>query len=252
MAVDFKNYGGSLALKLIDGYVYEKTAGSNAGDVEYPVISNTTCFVTGTLIDTINGRKPVESLEVGDVLVTLGGQSAAVRWLGSQVVICKGKLSPVHFPEGVIGNTEALEVSRPHRMVVENPFVELMFGVPRVAVRAGHFVGRSGIHLRQTKRVEYHHVLLDRHYMIYGARVASESFDPADRNIESLNFAARAAISQVVPGVLYGNLHQYSTPRVPNLRSNEAKLLLDRIYGPVVDKADIVEMPEDMPLLESA
>src|SRR5579871_4513291 len=59
-----------------------------------PFFSNTltstsVCFVEGTLIRTPKGDVPVQSLKIGDVVVTGSGALRSVRWLGHRNVNCR-------------------------------------------------------------------------------------------------------------------------------------------------------------------
>lgn len=44
------------------------------------------CFLTGTLIATSDGPRPVEDLAIGDEVMTADGGAATVKWLGRQTV----------------------------------------------------------------------------------------------------------------------------------------------------------------------
>ncbi len=46
------------------------------------------CFAAGTLIETVDGQRAVETLAVGDEVVTLLGGSGRIVWVGSRAVDC--------------------------------------------------------------------------------------------------------------------------------------------------------------------
>jgi hypothetical protein len=54
------------------------------------------CFAAGTMIATPEGERAVESLQIGDLITTADGKSAAVTFLGVQTIV------PVLFRDGLV------------------------------------------------------------------------------------------------------------------------------------------------------
>lgn len=140
-----------------------------------PVI-NPPCFCAGTYIRTINGDIAVEDLVIGDQVLTLNGKTKPITWIGSR------KDHASHYPEkerngfwpirfkanslGFHSPTEDLLVSPLHGMFVDG-------------VRICAFLLVNGSTILQEKSnnyVEYFHVELSDHSIIYSNNAPSESY----------------------------------------------------------------------------
>lgn len=139
------------------------------------------CYVRGTRILTTTGYKPVETLEIGDLLVTQGGRQAPVLWLGSRIVEAPqadgGRDLPVLFTAGSLGAgvpERDLRVSPNHAMFVGGALVAASVLVNRSSIVRDY--GHVGA-------VEYFHVELPSHDVILAEGAAAESFlDVGDRD----------------------------------------------------------------------
>lgn len=138
------------------------------------------CYDRGTLIDTDRGPRPVESLRPGDRVRTLDNGFCPVRWVGGRHVIGVGIFAPVEIAAGVLGATARLRVSQQHRILVAGPRAELLFGDPEVFVPAVHLVDGHRVRMIGRTRVQYFHLLLDRHEVILANGLASESLFRGD------------------------------------------------------------------------
>lgn len=136
------------------------------------------CLTPGVLVDTSEGRIPVEDLGEGLLVRTLDRGFRPILWVGRTELRADPRHAPVHFEAGAMGNSEAFDVSPQHRMYVGGWQAELNYGQPEVLVAAVHLVGLPGVTRRQTGRVTYLHVLLDRHEIIRTAGTWSESYFP--------------------------------------------------------------------------
>jgi len=91
-----------------DYYVYsvgDLTLGStySLGDTTYAY-----CLLEGTLIPTIDGEKPVESLKRGDLVLTSSGDYKSVRWVGVQTIkhsIFTHEALPILIPKDSLGDS---------------------------------------------------------------------------------------------------------------------------------------------------
>jgi hypothetical protein len=64
------------------------------------------CFAPGTLIATPGGERPVETLAIGDAVLTADGRAVAVRWMGRQTVrtgLAGERARPVRVRAGALG-----------------------------------------------------------------------------------------------------------------------------------------------------
>lgn len=171
------------------------------------------CFVAGTLIDTPDGPKPVESLMPGDLVLTLDDGPQEVLWCGSRLVAGKGRLAPICFAPGALGNDRPLLVSPQHRMLVSGPRAELLFGDSEVLVAAKHLVDGDRIYAKPMDEVVYVHILFRRHQVVFAEGVASESFFPGDVAVSG-DRALRDELAVLFPELLRGGIGTgFSTAR---------------------------------------
>jgi hypothetical protein len=134
----------------------------------------TVCFLAGTQIATPAGELPVESLAVGDLVLTADGRTAPVKWVGVQTVVTLFadplRSFPIRITAGALGENlpvRDLLVSPDHA-----PFID------GVLVQAGALVNGTSI-VRETampERFTYFHVELDDHALILAEGVPAETF----------------------------------------------------------------------------
>lgn len=154
------------------------------------------CFMRHTLIETSNGEKPIEWLRVGDMVKTRDNGFQPVQWVGRTRFALTGDNRPVRIAAGVLDNKTDLFVSNQHRIALESPIAELLFFDHEVFVTAGDLV-RAGLadHIEPLDNtVEYFHLLLDTHEVIFSNGQASESFFPSDIALSALPPKTRAVL----------------------------------------------------------
>ncbi len=137
------------------------------------------CFVAGTLITTCAGPRPIEELDVGDLIVSRDSGDVPVRWIGRRRVRARGAFAPIRIRAYALGNDRDLLVSPNHKVLLTGWRAELLFGEEEVLVAAKHLINDKTI-VRETclTWVEYFHILLDNHGIIYAEGCAAESLDP--------------------------------------------------------------------------
>jgi len=69
------------------------------------------CFVAGTLINTPQGRRPIEDICVGDFIETADHGPQVVRWVGARKIAGKGRFAPIRFAAGALGNDRPMLLS---------------------------------------------------------------------------------------------------------------------------------------------
>lgn len=139
------------------------------------------CFTRGTKISTLSGEVPVEDLTVGDMVETLDHGLQPIRWIGCSQTNARGDHAPVVFKPGAIGNEVELKVSPQHRILVHGWQAELYFGEAEVLIPAKHLLNGLDIVQEPANKVEYFHILFDRHEVVTANGVLSESFFPGDQ-----------------------------------------------------------------------
>jgi hypothetical protein len=215
-------WGLSSDIPLVDGTSYVKTGGSNTGSSVYN--NFVTCFAKGTEIDTPDGPQSIETLSVGDLVCTRNDDALPIRWIGRRRVLGRGNFAPVHFAKGVLGNTDILLVSPEHRMLMEGPLIELLFGTQCVLVAAKFLVGLVGITQRDIAEVTYYHLLFDSHQIISGASCWSESFFLAKNGLSGLDRNAQNEMYELFPDISVAEA-DFGVAAEMILKNHEAKLL---------------------------
>jgi hypothetical protein len=181
------------------------------------------CFVAGTLIDTPQGRRPVETLQPGDMVLTMDHGAQPVLSLSRATFMARCKNAPVRICMGALGNDHDLVVSQQHRILIADWRAEILFGEPEVLVAAKYLINADTIHLIEGGTVEYCHILFDRHQIVWAAGVPSESYFPAyfanqaDRD-------TRDELLRLFPQLELETLRNRSAAR-PVLKRHEASLL---------------------------
>lgn len=139
-------------------------------------INGVACFARGTMIDTLDGPKPIEDLAPGDLLETVDAGPQPVQWVGSNQVDGTGVNAPIRIRKGTLGARRDLYVSPQHRILVRDPMCDLHFAAHEVWVPAQFLINGYTIERMPCESVEYFHVLLPGHHVILAEGVEAESF----------------------------------------------------------------------------
>ncbi|SFE92033.1 Hint domain-containing protein [Sulfitobacter brevis] len=215
-------WGVSANLPLRDGVSYVKTDGDNDGSSRYN--SFVTCFAAGTRIDTPYGPRAVETLQPGDLVTTQEHGAKPVRWAGGTRVSGMGNFAPVRFSAGRLGHATPLEVSPEHRMLIEHPAAELLFGSAKVLVAAKFLVGLAGVTRVPMEQIAYFHIMFDHHEILRAAGCWSESFFLAENSLGGLDADARAEMMALFPSLKAGQ-QTFGASATMVLKAHEAELL---------------------------
>jgi sugar lactone lactonase YvrE len=143
-------------------------------------VTQTICFMAGTMIRTPDGDTPIEGLQRGDLVVTAAGETKPVAWLGRQTVSSRFadpvRSWPVRIKAG------ALQENSPARDLLVSPDHALL--VEDVLIQAGALVNGTSI-ARETavpSMFVYYHIELDDHSLILAENAPAETFvDNVDR-----------------------------------------------------------------------
>ncbi|MFM9857255.1 Hint domain-containing protein [Pseudoxanthobacter sp. M-2] len=196
-----------------DQFLYTDNGSLTAGqELAYTDAAFTVCFLAGTMIATPAGETPVESLAIGDLVLTADGRAAPVRWVGVQTVVtpfADRLLSyPIRITAGALGEglpVRDLLVSPDHALFLDG-----------VLVQASALVNGTTI-VRETAmpdRFTWFHVELDDHALILAEGVPAETFLDTVTRRRFDNFADYVA--------LYGDadprLAEIAVPRVKSAR----------------------------------
>ncbi|MFV2052478.1 Hint domain-containing protein [Aliiroseovarius sp. YM-037] len=182
------------------------------------------CFASGTLIETERGPQPIENLAVGDRVLTADAGLQAIRWIGSTTVPAIDKLAPVVISKGTLGNTRDLVVSPQHGVVISDWRAELFFAREEVLVRAIDLVDGDRIYRRPGGYIQYFHLLLDQHRIIYSEGIPTESLFLGEVTLGAVGDAAREELLTLFPEIA-DDPSRFGAKAIRSLRAFEARCL---------------------------
>jgi autotransporter-associated beta strand protein len=141
--------------------------------------STVACYCRGTLIATADGDVPVESLEIGDKVMTASGAPRAIKWIGTRsyagrFIMGRADILPICIKAGALGDrvpSRDLWISPHHAMFFRDDNLD------GVLIEALNLVnGVSIVQAQAVDKVEYFHIELDTHDVIIANGALSESF----------------------------------------------------------------------------
>jgi hypothetical protein len=152
-----------------------------------PVI---TCFLKGTLIWTTSGETGIEDLRVNDVVVTASGGATSIQWVWRRRFEREPgqkwdqKIVPIRVARSALGpNTphRDLYLSRYHCLYIDGVLI------PAIDLINGSTIAR--VDAKQLREIEYFHIKLERHSVIYAEGAACETLREVTAvNSDSLEF----------------------------------------------------------------
>ena len=140
------------------------------------------CFCPGTLIRTPGGDVPVERLVAGDLVTTIDGAARPVRWIGRRSYAGRflhgnRAVLPIRIAAGALADgipARDLFVSPDHAMYLDAALI------PAKDLVNGHSIRQ----VTAAARVDYLHVELDRHDVLWAEGAPAETFlDDDSRNL---------------------------------------------------------------------
>ncbi|PWE32677.1 2,3,4,5-tetrahydropyridine-2,6-carboxylate N-succinyltransferase [Maritimibacter sp. 55A14] len=212
-------------------FTYEvQESGSGITDVAFVSVSSIPCFLRGTAIRTPRGKVPVERLRAGDLVDTLDHGAQPIRWIGRRAVPGQGRFAPVRVLAGTFGARHDLFVSPQHRLLICDPWSELMFGEREVLVAARDLVNdRTVRQVESADEVEYFHVLFDAHQIVFSEGVPTESFHPGPQVASMFERRVLEEICALFPELDPETGEGYGATARLSLKSYEAGLLAARV-----------------------
>jgi Hint domain len=198
------------------------------------------CFLKGTKIQTKSGERNVETLAVGDLLPTMSGGMRAVQWIGRYPLRKSDPAKPwvkealpVRIARSALGPGVPhadLYVTGSHAVFVDGVLV------PAEVLINGTSITR--FEPNETDELEFFHVKLETHDVIYAEGAAVETLRNVDES--AVNFAEYFR--------LYGEPRAEDAlyvPLVPVGGRAELKSRLRSALSPWLDRRELVDMVRD-------
>ncbi|WP_272002211.1 Hint domain-containing protein [Roseovarius sp. ZX-A-9] len=219
------NYGPLFAsdAPLTPGVTYTFGSFNTDGAVSYS--SLVPCFTSGTRVSTAKGDSLIDTLEVGDLVLTRDNGFQPLQWIGRCTVPAVGSAAPIHFSKGVVGNQSELIVSPNHRMLIVDSAAELCFGEREILVSAKYLLGKEGVTRRVGDKVTYIHMLFNQHQIVVANGAYSESFFPGPVGLSSLANDTREEVLNLFPELRTGAPACFHQTARLCLSRNEAAIL---------------------------
>ncbi|MEM8777215.1 MAG: Hint domain-containing protein [Pseudomonadota bacterium] len=155
-------------------------------------------FTPGTQILTQYGDRPVETLRVGDMVVTRDQGLRPIKWLGQRVVRATGHQAPVRL-RGL--DETGLLVSPKHRVLFTGSMSEILFSQSEILVEAADLVNGDDVVREDYEDITYIHLVLDHHEVIYANGVATESLYLNETVLDVFTAEQREEIFDVFPHI---------------------------------------------------
>ena len=139
-------------------------------------MSVATCFLRGTQIWTPSGERTIEDLQVNDLVVTSSGEAKPIQWVWRRRFERQPgqewaeKIVPIRVKRSALGpNTphRDLYLSRYHCLYLDGVLI------PAVDLMNDSTIAR--IDATNLREIEYFHIKLERHSMIYAEGAACET-----------------------------------------------------------------------------
>ena len=199
------------------------------------------CFVRGTTIRTAEGERKIEDLVVGDLLPTVFGGMCPIQWIG-RYRYRKGHpakawvrtILPIRIARSALGPDVPradLYISEAHALLIDGALVA-----------AGNLVNDTTIFrydARELDELEFFHIKLERHDVIYAEGAPSETLLEVDEN--AVNFAEYLR--------QYGPVTTKETPCAPlfryEYRRGEIKSCFRSAISPWIDHRQPVDIIRD-------
>jgi glycosyltransferase involved in cell wall biosynthesis len=229
---------------------YNSSSTSLASNYNISMTEGVACYRAGTRILTPSGEVPIEALASGDLVVTRSGEAKPIKWIGrrsysGRFIAGNDDALPIRFAAGSLADgspTRDLDVSPKHAMFIDD-----------VLIPAEMLVNNSSIYqLADVESVDYFHLELEVHDVIFAEGAMSETFVDCDSRGMFHNVAEYCRQYPNDPGPAW----QFCAPRIepasPALVAVRTRLLArtgsPETFGPpdqllgVIEKCDRVSM----------
>ncbi len=167
-------------------------------DLERRMVS----FTPGTRISTRKGLVAVEKLKVDDEVLTRDQGHQSIRWIASSNLTA-AELGQNPQLQPILISKEALGPKQPTRDTVLNPNQRVLIAktdeAPEAMICVNTLLGRDGIEQVGASDVTYVHLVLDRHPVVMGDGLWSDSLQPGNTKASPTNDARQNGFVDLFP-----------------------------------------------------
>jgi hypothetical protein len=133
-------------------------------------------FFAGTHLTLADGaQRKVESLQIGDMLLTRDHGPRPIRWIGHQTRRAAGTAAPIRIAEGMLNTARDLLLSPQHRLFIWQRQDELGAGRSEVLIRADLLVNGTTVTREEGGHIDSYQIVFDGNEIIYAEGIAVES-----------------------------------------------------------------------------
>ncbi len=188
------------------------------------------CFAAGSMIDTFDGPRAIETLRPDDLVQTADNGFQPISWIGNRslgrfALTANPRFRPILISKGRLGASRDLLVSRQHAIQVGDNLIR--------AIDLAREPG-SGVRIANgVKSVTYFHMLFETHQIVRSSNVWSESLYPGPMGLKMLSDPARRELLALFPQLAIAAPKQSEIERIyghyarPILRPRSGK----RLFG---------------------
>lgn len=216
---------------LTEVFTVVSAAGNTTITITINGLDEPPCFAAGSLIETPEGARPVDLLRAGDRVLTRDSGFQPLRWAGKRHIRLHDPadkaFQPVRLRKNCLGSgvpQRDVLVSPNHRILLNDPVVEIITGQKEVLCAAQFLINGQTIVREPLGEITYHHILFDKHEIVVSSGCESESFFPGEIGLNSLDDSARREVLALLP-VICGDGADYGETARPVLKQHEAALL---------------------------
>jgi hypothetical protein len=224
---------GEIPPRTADLWIVNHTVELKSRDQNEDAAGGVICFTPGTMIRTIDGLKRVEDITEGTRVQTKDNGCQEVLWTGARRVTgarlyAMPHLCPIRLRAGSLDDDvpdAGLLVSPDHRVMIKGARARALFNTDEVLVTARDLVNDGSIYIdRSMREVQYIHMLLPSHEIVFANGVQSESFHPASAGLDHLAPLDRARLFSQVPDI-ETDVNSYGAYARRVVSSSEAAIL---------------------------
>lgn len=179
----------------------------NGSPITYTDLPTYICFDSDAMIATTKGEVRVSALREGDLVLTADDGPQPVRLVAQRAfsareMSVRPHLRPVVIPAHAFGPgapDRPLTVSPQHRMLLRGMEASLLFGAPEVFATAKSLLGTLARPAAPDRGAHYHHILFEKHQVIWANGARTESLLPGKEATSTLEQDFRGELAEIFP-----------------------------------------------------